>query len=278
MGALFGGLSALSIGLSDLFARRVVHSASAITAGVAMQLVAVFASLASIAFLPSAFSADDLITGAVSGIGMATGLACYLTGLDRSSSTVVAPIVGVMSAVIPFGYTLGTGSRPSAVALGGALVAFVGLALISAGRNGGSGRPVDVGLGVRWALASGLGYGFGLTVIIEVSEASGAWPAVSQRMAAFAVLVVVAYVGNHAPIPPMGLRAPGIVAGVFAALSTITYLIGVQADASPAVVTASMFPAASVLFGRWFYSDPVSQRQIVGLAIALAGVAGVVAG
>lgn len=276
MGALFGGLSALFIGFSDLFGRRVMGASSATTAAVTMQFVAIFSSIASMLLVASAFGWRDVIIGALSGLGMGTGLAMYYGGIARSSSTVVAPLVGVMSAVIPYGYTLITGARPSATAIAGAIVAFGGLVLITAGKA--KGRAAFVRTGLMWGFASGLGYGFGLSVIIEASSDSGAWPAVSQRLIAFLLMVVVAR-GISAPvIAPVGVRVSAVTAGVLAGLTTIFYLIGVQADAPPAVVTASMFPAASVAIGKIFYGDPVTRLQALGIGIVLLGVAGVVGG
>ncbi|MDH3193751.1 MAG: DMT family transporter [Acidimicrobiia bacterium] len=276
MGALFGGLSALFIGFSDLFGRRVMGASSATTAAVTMQFVAIFSSFASMLVVASAFGWRDIIIGALSGLGMGTGLAMYYGGIARSSSTVVAPLVGVMSAVIPYGYTLITGARPSATAIAGAIVAFGGLVLITAGKA--KGRAAFVRTGLMWGFASGLGYGFGLSVIIEASSDSGAWPAVSQRLIAFLLMVVVAR-GISAPvIAPAGVRVSAVTAGILAGLTTIFYLIGVQADAPPAVVTASMFPAASVAIGKIFYGDPVTRLQALGIGIVLLGVAGVVGG
>ena len=280
MGALFGGLSALFIGISDLFGRRVVASASATTAAAIMQLVAVFTSIATMAFIGSTFGWSDVIIGGFSGLGMGTGLACYYGGIARSSSTVVAPLVATLSAVIPFAYTLLIGAAPSTLAIVGAVVAFGGLILITVGGqdigDGNHAHRIRTGLG--WGVASGLGYGFGLTVIINATANSGAWPAVSQRLIAFSLLVVVARFTATPVIPPVGVRVSAVAAGIFAGLTTIAYLIGVQADAAPAVVTASMFPAASVAVGRIVYRDPVSRLQALGIAVVLLGVAGVVGG
>ena len=90
-----------------------------------------------------------------------------------------------------------------------------------------------------------------MAIVIEASEASGAWPAVAQRAAAGALMVVVA-LRSTGGIPTLGgMRVVVLVAGTFAALSTVFYLLGVQADATPAVVTASMFPAVTVAVPQW---------------------------
>ncbi len=77
---------------------------------------------------------------------------------------------------------------------------------------------------------------------------------------------------NRHRLRPSRRAAAGIAAGVFAAASTIFYLLGVQADATPAVVTASMFPAVTVIVGRLAYRDSVSGMQLVGIVVALAGI------
>ncbi len=239
-----------------------------------MQLFAGLSSLAAGVFVTSELLWGDIGRGAVSGLGMGVGLSCYYAGVERSSSAVVAPLVAVLSAVIPYVYTLISGTSPTAVALGGALVALLGLVLITVG--GASFERVRPG--VRWGLISGLGYGFGLTVVIDTSSDSGIWPSVSQRVIALVLLVAVAFAIKVERVPPVGLRAVTAVAGLVAGLTTVFYIAGVQIDAQPAVVTASMFPAASVLGGWVFFDDEVTPRQTVGIAAVLAGVAAVVVG
>lgn len=274
MGAVFGSLSAICIGVSDLFGRKVVGASSALTAAAIMQIIAAGTSWASVLFVASAFDSGDFALGAWSGIGMAVGLACYYEGIARSSSTVVAPLVATLAALIPFVYTIVLGASPSILAIVGASIAIGGLVLVTIGGD----SPEHVGAGLRWGLVSGLGYGFGLSVIINVASESGSWPAVSQRVAAFAALVAVARLSKLAVLPPSGVRLSGLGAGIFAGLTTVFYLLGIAIDAPVAVVTGSMFPAASVAVGWLFFRDPVSRLQVVGIAVVLAGVAGVVSG
>lgn len=273
MGALFGALTALCIGVSDLFARRSVAARGAVATAMAMQAVATVASAVMLLVISSRFDTGDVLIGAVSGLGLGTGLACYLGGLSRSTSTVVAPIVATLSAVIPLVYAIARGASASAWSIGGAVIALAGLMLITVG----GGRVAHVAAGVRWAIVSGLGYGIGLSVVIEVSEASGAWPALSQRAAATVLMVTVA-VRSTGSIPSLGgVYAVVLLAGTFAALSTVFYLVGVQADTTPAVVMASMFPAVTVAVGRAFFGDTVTRSQLFGLLVVLVGVSVVVA-
>lgn len=274
MGALLGSLAAITIGFSDILGRRVSDATSPVTAAGVMQLFAGLSSLAAVAFISSELLWGDVVRGAVSGIGMGVGLSCYYGGVERSSSAVVAPLVATLSAVIPYGYTLVTGTSPTTVALVGALVSLAGLLAITLGGTV-VGRVHD---GLRWGLASGLGYGMGLTVVIDTSSDSGVWPSVSQRVVALALLGGVAVALGAPRSPPPGLRVLTAAAGAVAGLTTVFYIAGVQIDAQPAVVTASMFPAASVLGGWAVYGDEVTRQQVWGIGLVLAGITGVVVG
>lgn len=272
MGALFGSLTAFSIGMADLFGRHVVNRRGPIIAAAVIQAVGIVASLLLLTVIASEWVGIDVVVGVASGIGLGVGLWGYLSGLGVSSSAVVSPIVATMSAVIPFVYAIARGADASMWAVMGAVVAIGGLVLVSMG-----GGPVaNVAAGIRWSVISGCGYGFGLSIIIEATEASGAWPAVAQRVGALSLMVVVA-IRAEVGFELVGVRLAGVASGVFSALSTVFYLLGVQADATPAVVTASMFPAVTVVVGRFVYHDVVTRRQLLGIVIVLAGVTGVVA-
>ena len=182
MGAIFGSLAALSIGTSEMFGRRVSKQLGAVTISVVVQLVAaVTAAIGALTFVPSELILGDMVRGAVSGVGFGIGMSCYFAGLNRSSSAIVAPVVGTLSAVIPFTYSAVTGEPPSAVAVAGAAIAFVGLVVITSAPA----AAAVVKRGLPWALLAGVGYGFGQIAIIETAEVSGAWPGVAQRGTAF---------------------------------------------------------------------------------------------
>jgi len=273
VGAFWGSLAALGIGLSDLFGRRIVNTAGPITAALAMQVIGCLTALVSVLFFASELAAPDMAWGALSGLGMAGGLGCYYAGLTRSSATVVAPLVATLAAVIPYVYSIVRGSQVSSLAVTSAIIAFVGLAIIAAG----TGDAAGLSDGLRWGLLSGCSYGFGLSVLVEVSDESGVWPAVSQRFTGALVLAAAAVVAKSVLLPPSGQRLNGIGAGLFAGLSSVFALVGLAIDAPPTVVTQSMFPAVTVIVGFVYFDDAVAKRQVVGLALVLAGVAGVVA-
>lgn len=275
MGAVFGCLSALAIGWSDLFARRAVRGSTALTVGVTMQTVAIAVSLVCVVGFGGTFGPRDMALGLASGIALGIGLGTYYGGIARSSATVVSPLVAVLSALIPFAYAVVDGASPTAAALGGAVVAVAGIVLITVG---GGTATTHVRTGLAWGTLSGIAYGVGFAVVIGTTADAGAWPAVWQRVAGATVLAGAATRANVAVLLPASLRSTAAVGGVFAGLSTVFYLAGLRVDATATVITTSMFPAASVAVGRVFFHDRVSRLQAAGIAVVLVGVVGVAVG
>lgn len=272
MAAIWGLLAAMGIGLTELFGRRVVSISGALTAAFVVQAVAAMSALASVAVVSSSLSWNGLVLGALSGVGLAIGTGCYFGGVTRSTATVVSPLAATLAAVIPFAYALARGSAISLLAIGGAILAFIGLTLIASGGS----EVSAVAVGIRWGAASGLGYGLGLSVLLESAADNGAWPAVWQRLAAAIVLAVGAAATGRRFLPARGARISGMIAGAFSGAASVMYLLGIAIDPPPAVVATSMFPAFSVIIGFFFFADDVSRKQVLGIALVLLGVAGVV--
>lgn len=274
MGVVLGLLVALSIAAADLFGRRLTKVNGPVATGAVLQIVATIASLAALGAVDSVFAWRDVALGALSGFGLAGGLGCYLAGLDRSSSAIISPLAATGSAGIPFAYAVATGSDPSTTAVVGSVLAIGGIILITTGGN----RATHMLPGVQWGSLSGASYGFGLTVLIEVSAESGVWSAVSQRFVAAVVMGAVAIVMGSRIAPPVGLRLAAIAGGVAVALSTVFYLLAVDANVVAAVVTSSTYPIGTVAIGRTFFGDTVRARQVVGVLVTVAGVAAIAAG
>ncbi|MGI9610515.1 MAG: EamA family transporter [Acidimicrobiia bacterium] len=273
-GVIFGLLTALAIGASDLFGRRIVHAQSPITAAVPMQFFGILTAAVTLFFVSVEISLRDSLFGLVSGLGFAMGLGCYYTGLSKASSALIAPTVAMLSSVLPFVYSVLGGSEPSSLTLGGALVCLIGLAVITIDRSAVSFDWVAL----KWGTLSGLGYAAGLISLIDVSDEAGTWPAVVQRATACVALVVVAYRIKVPRLPARNLRGSAVLAGIAVGLSTVFLLAGLEVDPTPTVVATSTFPAVSVLVGLVVYGDHVRHQQWWGIAIVVLGIMGVSAG
>ena len=274
IGALFGVLAALLIGLGDLFGRRVSIRSSPITSTAAMQCVAAVTLIISLLFWSRTPNGADLLLGAISGLGAATGLCCYYMGLRKESSAVMAPLVAVIATVVPVLWALTIGIEVSYLSAVGVLIALIGLVLVTS-----DGR---IDLNVKdcaiWGVASGLGYGLGFAALLNVTTIGGTWVLVSQRLIAFAIMIPVATVAKAVITPPRGARIAALTGGICAGATSIAFFVGIQFDQLPTVVAMSLFPVFSVLVGRLFFKDQVTIRQVCGIALAVMGTGVVVGG
>ncbi len=274
MGALFGLLTSLMISSTEFFGRRITNDVGPIVAAACLSLVASITMLVLALGTTGDATVESLLLGAFSGVGFGAGISLYLEGARVSSAAVVAPVSASLATLIPFAYTAVVDARPSAIGLLGAITVVVGLAAVTRDESATS----NVGAGLRAGTASGMGYGIGTAILIEASEASGFWPLVSQRSLAFASIATFAVLRGRRLLPPARLVPSIGAAGVFAGFSSVFLLLGLQADALSASVTASLYPAFSVALGRLVFADTVSKPQLAGLVVVLAGIVAVVLG
>ena len=274
IGAIFGILAALLIGLSDLFGRQVTAKSSAITASSTMQAFGAASVLISLVFWPGTFSASDLALGALSGVGFAVGLSSYYLGLTRASSAVVAPLAAVLSALIPFGWIVVGGTDVSLLSTIGVALALVGLIAVTTDAP----KTALSKAGIQLGVLAGVGYGIGQALLLEVATTSGPVAIAGQRVIAFGLMIPLAAATKNRVLAPIGTRNWGIAAGICAGGASVALFQGLRFDPVAAVIGISLFPVFSVIVGRIRYLDTLTKRQVVGIVCAVLGTAGVVAG
>mgnify|MGYP001183163385 CR=1 FL=1 len=274
IGALLGVAAALLIGFSDLFGRRVTLSSSAITSASSMQVFGAAAVLLSLIFWPGSFTFRDLTLGGISGAGFAVGLCCYYLGLTRATSAIVAPLAAILATLVPFGWAIMRNVDISAISLLGVILALFGLVAVTAGRH----QTGSTIAGIKWGLLSGLGYGVGQAVLLDVASASGPIAIAGQRVIAFALMLPLAILTKNRVVAPRGSRTVGIAAGICAGGASVAFFQGLRFDSLATVIGISLFPVFTVLVGRLHYDDAIEKRQIVGIVLAVIGTVCVVAG
>src|SRR4029078_364996 len=110
--------------------------------------------------------------------------------LARATMTVVAPVTGLVAAIVPVVVGIASGDRPSALAVAGIVAAVVAVGLI--GGIGGmiprhaSTPAVDA---TTVALALGVGFSFGLLFVSldRSGDHSGQWPLLFAQLSALPV-------------------------------------------------------------------------------------------
>ncbi|MEK9525436.1 MAG: DMT family transporter [Acidimicrobiaceae bacterium] len=268
MGVLFGSLTSLFIGLSDLFLVSITKRSHIVTVVVMAFVSAGLVGLVGTVFIAGDLTGRDMALGAGSGVLMAFALVFYFTGIQRSSVGIVAPLIALQIALWPLFYDVVDGARPSALVWVGVGVAIVSLLLTTISPDLGD----RVWVGLRWGLMAGTLYGIGTLLGGLTSEASGMWSVVANRFSSLIVAVIVAAIMGLPVLVPRRDLPAGAVGGVFGGLALLSYVYGTQRyDLAIVGVTGSLFPAVSAYLMYRFLGHPLRWWQGVGIAGVLAG-------
>lgn len=229
MAALLALTSALAYGVGDFFgglsARRLPAAAVVLRAH-AFGLAGLVLVLPLVATDPRG---SDLAVGVAGGLAGSIALVLFYRGLALGAMSVVAPITAVLSGVVPVVFGLGSGERPSALALAGIPLALLAVALLAreSGEPDPTAKPDEANLTAEpdepnltgepdptrkpeptaesWgpgtaamtpgllASALGAGFGFGLYFVTLglAGDQAGLWPLVSGRVTSVALLTVI---------------------------------------------------------------------------------------
>jgi drug/metabolite transporter (DMT)-like permease len=291
MAVLLGLLVAVAYGSGDFFgglaAKRAATTAVIAwsfalgTAGMAVATVV----WAVVGTVPTP-ATHDLAFGAAVGLLGPVGLGLLYRGLATGRMSVVAPITAVVAAIVPLAWGLAAGERPSTLALAGVAVALVSVALIS-GAPTHQDHPSDapdppLAQVVGPALVAGVAFGAIFVLLGETSDHAGLWPLVVARPVAAVVTVAAAagWAARRGEAPLSLVRAPRpawptiVAAGTLDVTANALYLAATNAGLlSIVAVLSSLYPASTVVGARVVLGERLHRLQVLGLVLALAGVA-----
>ena len=268
MAILLALAAAVVYGVSDYAGGRASRRASPLVVSLVAEMSILVILLAVVpATSTSTPGGEDLAWGAAAGAAGTVGIIALYHALANGAMTVVAPITGVVSAVVPVGVGLALGERPSVVALVGVSMAIVSVALIG-GLIGVPHVRTPASL-VMVALLSGASFGLLFVFYDQPGGDSGMWPLLAARFASTPILVV-AYLATR----PHGRidRKTALVAmlvGILGTSANLFYLLAARRGLLTIVaVVVAMYPASTVLLATVLDGERMRRPQQVGLAIA----------
>jgi drug/metabolite transporter (DMT)-like permease len=277
LAVFLGLLVAVTYGTGDFFG-GLASKRNATTVVVVLSQALGLASLVVIVAIDRAhLTAHDALLGAGGGSVGLIGLLLLYRGLASGTMSVVAPITAVGAGVVPFGWGLVTGERPSAPALAGVVLSLLAIALVSAADAVDDRRATRTDI----LLALGAGASFGVVFIClgSTHADSGMWPVLAARTASV-LLVTTAVLAMRQPLRP----APGsigtiAIAGVLDAGANALYVLATRAGLLSLVsVLSSLYPAATIVLARVVLRERMNRTQLAGIALALTGVTLIAAG
>jgi drug/metabolite transporter (DMT)-like permease len=205
---LLGLAAAVLYGCGDFIGGTASRKVSVLTVLMLAESAGSVVALAAAALSPGAASLAGLAWGAGAGMAGGLGLIMFYTGLATGPMSVVAPVSGLVSTILPVAVALAEGERPGVGVYAGALLCFVAIVLASSagradgsrpegrrGRGGRTGRSGGAGQTVR-ALAYGVGAGglFGLFFLLirNAGQSGTLWPVASARVGELASVLAAA--------------------------------------------------------------------------------------
>ena len=276
MEILLGGISSVLYGVADFLggegAKRAPAASIVLWAGVIS-----FPMLTVVALVVGGEAVvGDFVLGGLAGVSGAFGLVLLFAGLGQGRAAAVAPATAVMGALLPVLVAVVGGERPSQLAWAGVLLAVPAILLSAWVADHG----VLPGGGLLYGLAAGLGFG-GFTSIIGFTAAeSNLLPLIAARGATMAVVVALGIVGvwriaGFSAVPPRIVAANG----VFDAGANVALILALRAGSfALAAVSASFYPAVTVLMARVVNAEHLRKRQVLGLVLALVALAAIALG
>lgn len=275
MAALFAVLSSAMWGGADYLGGRLTRRQHVLVVLGASQAVGLLAMLVAM-LLTRAWQAPGGYAGwaLLASLAGGTGLAMYYRALSIGTMGVVSPIAA-LGVLVPLAAGLVGGERPADLQVAGIVIALVGVVAASGPEvHGDAGwRPVLLAGG------SAVFLGTSLLAIARGSQYSAVMTMTGMRMATVTLLVLGALLlrptirATRAEVP--GFAAVGLLdvgANVaFGYASTLGLLSLVS-------VLGSLFPLATILLARWLDHERLRAVQVLGVVLALAGVAAIAGG
>lgn len=210
----------------------------------------------------------DLVLCFVAGVLGGVGITALYRGLAIGRMGIVAPITGVLAAVIPVVAGIILEGVPAAIVLAGIGLAVVSVVLVSRVADEGGGRA-----GLTEALIAGVAIGcFGIA-ISGLSEGQVFSSLTVIRIVQAALVIGLVLVTRAAWRLPVDALPAVAVIGVLDMAGNSFYLLAVQTGAlAVASVLSALYPVATVVLAAVFLRERVTRDHTIGIALAAAAI------
>jgi drug/metabolite transporter (DMT)-like permease len=219
-------------------------------------------------------SGQDLVTCLIAGVLGAVGITMLYRGLAIGRMGIVAPVTGVLAAVIPVIAGFATEGVPGPIVVTGIVVAVVAVVLVSRIADESGGRA-----GLTEALVGGTTIGLFGVAIAQLSEGNvfSALSVIRLVQAGFVAVVVLLL--RTAWRPGISILPALIAIGLLDTAGNAFYLIAVQTGhLAIASVLSAMYPVATVVLAMVVLREPMTRDHTVGIVLAGVAIALIAAG
>lgn len=217
------------------------------------------------------FASGAVTWGAASGVASAAGFALLYRTLAIGPMSVLSPVTALVSAALPVSVGLLEGETLSGLALGGMMLAFAAIVVVSGGADARAVRPS--GKALVLAFGAGAAIALQLVCLDQAPDDSGVAPLLVGRAVSSAVVLGAAFavrsrLGDARPNLPACVAA-----GALDSLANFAFLLAVRdGDLAVVAVITALYPAGTVLLARAFLAERIAPTQLAGLGLAAVAV------
>lgn len=273
---VLGLVSAITWGAGDfgggMLSRRV--PLFGVVAGT--QLVGMFAALVlAIARGEPVPQGVDVLWSMVTGICGVVGITSLYRGLAVGRMGVVAPVTGVVGAVIPVVVGFALEGVPRAETVVGIVVALGAVVLVTRAPDHPGGRPS----GVRWALLAGLAIGGFNIGIGQLSDAGAFGPLVIIRLLQTVVLAVLIVAWRQPWRPGRDVLPWLLLIGLLDMAGNAAFILATQSGPlAIAAVLSSLYPVTTVVLAIVVLRERLTRSHVAGIVLTGVAIALITAG
>ncbi len=221
----------------------------------------------------------DLAIAVAGGVVGGTGIWALYRGLSTGRMGVVAPISGVLSAVVPVSAGIVLQGLPGPAALAGIALALVAVVLVSASPGGGgsatgridrvAGIPADVAIG----LLAGVSLGLLNLIISRLTPGSVFAPLVFVRLTEAALIGTVIVTARRAWRVPRPVWPLAVLVGGLDMAGNGFFILAAQAGRLDiAAILSSLYPVTTLILAAIVLKERVVGVHAIGVAAALVAI------
>ncbi|MFC0031897.1 EamA family transporter [Micromonospora chaiyaphumensis] len=264
---VLAAVSAVAFGTADFSGGKASRHADPVAVTVVSQLLSVPLLLALVLIVPGTPRPLDLAWGLLAGVAGAAGVMLLYKALADGMMAVVAPVTAITAAVVPIVAGLVTAHSPGALALTGAGLAVVAIALVSLGEGGVTGRVSGRLIGM--ALGAGLLFGIFFALLGQADEGAGMWPVAAVRASSIAFgLALAVRTGVRLRLGPRVLRWAAAAGLLDSAANALFLAAAGRGHLSVVAAIAALYPASTVLLALAVDRERLRPVQLAGLGFA----------
>ena len=277
---VIGLASALVFGSADFLGGLASKRLGAVLTTAVASVVGLIALVIALPLTGSVWSTQAVLLGAASGVAGAVAIGLLYACLAIGPMSILAPLTGVVSAIVPLTVGLVQGERLTMIGYLALALALVAVVLVGFVPEKGAVRPSA--RGVLMALGSGIAIGVFLIIIDKTPHDSGIIPIVANRatnatimFGLAAVLAIVA--GARGATASKAWRAGlpfAIACGIVDVIANVGLLIGVRiGELSVMAVLTALYPAGTIILAGIVLKERIAPVQYAGLALAMVAAA-----